>query len=386
MSGAAGGRLLLFLGWVCALSVACGTTGTRVDDQAIVWQELRARGVDPESLVLPYELTDEMKEWVRAHVRPRANEEDRLDELLAAMVGRNGLGIGYRRDYTGTATDVFESRQANCLSFTNLFVGLAREVGIDAYYLTIRRRPSYDKAGDLVVRWEHVTAGWGSGGKRKVLEFSLLPIEEFVGERRISDLTALAMFYSNRGAELLLAGEIEQSLEWLEIAVVLDPTWSHSWLNLGVVRRRQGDLAGAERAYRRGIEENPDHLQLYGNLALLLQLRGEEDSAGELLRLLDRRSNRNPFAYLALGDVALREERLDEAKRFYRRALQLNREDAESQAAMGLWELAAERPDRARDWLERAEKIDPEAERVERLRRQLKEADEPLTAVLEDAA
>jgi tetratricopeptide (TPR) repeat protein len=369
---------------VCALSVACGSTGARVDQEDLVWAELRANGIDPESLVLPYELTDEMKQWVRSNVRPRANEEDRLDELLAAMVGRDGLGIDYRRDYTGTAAEVFESREANCLSFTNLFVGLAREVGINAYYLTIRRRPSYDKEGDLVVRWEHVTAGWGSGAQRKVLEFSLLPLEDYVGDRKISDLTALAMFYSNRGAELLLAGDTGGSLEWLETAVILDPGWSHAWLNLGVVRRRQGDLAGAEAAYRRGIEENPDHLQLYGNLALLLQLRGEDDSAGELLRLLDSRSNRNPFAYLALGDAALREQRLEDAKRFYRRALQLNREDAESQAAMGLWELASQRPDRALGWLERAERIDPQASRVERLRTALQEAGE-LAAALEDA-
>ena len=351
-----------------------------------VWLALEAQGLDPEELVLPYELTDEMKQWVRSRVRPRAHEEDRLDELLTAIIGPEGLGIQYRRDYPGTAAEVFESREANCLSFTNLFVALAREVGIDAYYLNIRRRPSYDKEGDLVVRWEHVTAGWGSGGGRKVLEFSLLPVEEFVGETKISDLTALAMFYSNRGAELLLLDEASEARQWLETAVVLDPDWSHAWLNLGVVRRRQGDLVGAEEAYRSGIEGNPDHVQLYGNLALLLHQKGEEDTAGELLRLLDRKSNRNPFAYLSLGDAALRERRLDDAKRFYRRALQLNREDAESQAAMGLLELAAEHPERARTWLERAEKIDPEAARVVRLRTELQENDEPLAAVLEDAA
>jgi Tfp pilus assembly protein PilF len=81
----------------------------------------------------------------------------------------------------------------------------------------------------------------------------------------------------------------------------------------------------------------------------------------------------------------LREQRLDDAKRFYRRALQLNREDADAQAAMGLWELAAKRPDRARQRLKRAERLDPEAERVELLRTRLALAGEALAATLDDA-
>jgi tetratricopeptide (TPR) repeat protein len=348
---------------------------------------LTASGIDPATFIQPLELSPQMKEWVHDNVRERSPEKDRLYELMGALTQKDGLAVRYLREQTGTAQEVFESGEANCLSFTNLFIALAREVGVDAYFLNVQRVPRYELEGDLVVRWEHVTAGWGGGDDRTVLEFGVVPEEErYATARRISDLTALAMFYSNRGAEALIAGDTKEALRWLEIGVVLDPTWSHGWLNLGVARRRAGDLAGAEIAYRRGIESNPDQLQLYSNLATLLRLRGDHDAASELLRLLDRRDNRNPFIYLSLGDTALREARLDEAGRFYRRALQLSRDNAESKAAMGLWELASDNPAKARVWLERAERIDAAAERVLRLRSQLSVSAEPLGTVRENGA
>ena len=381
----AGGRRLLWLGWVGTLSVSCGSTlgGTAGGPQTLD-QRIQVLGLDPAEVTEPLDLTPEMKAWAHEQVRAQDSEEQRLSDVMRALVDSDGLAVRYERERTGTAREVFKSGEANCLSFTNLLVGLAREVGVDAYFLNVRRDPRYALQGDLVVRWEHVTAGWGSGAHRRVLEFGFVPIEATMVPSRLDDITALAMFYSNRGAEELLAGNRVGALKWLEIAVQLDPAWSHAWLNLGVVRRRTGDLEGAEQAYRKGIEADPDHMQLYSNLSTLLRLRGETDSAGELLRLLDRRSNRNPFAYLALGDSALEDGRMEEARRFYRRALHLNRNDAESKAAMGLWELAAERPDRARVWLERAERIDRESERVGQLRDGLVESD-PVTTAEEEA-
>ncbi len=88
--------------------------------------------------------------------------------------------------------------------------------------------------------------------------------------------------------------------------------------------------------------------------------------------MTDRGANRNPFSYLALGDLSLRQGRLDEAERFYRRALRLGPDQAETNAALGLWAIFAGRPRDARAWLKKAEKLDPAHPRVEELARQLR--------------
>ncbi len=298
--------------------------------------------------------------------------EERVDALLQHLLGRSELDLRYHQGYTGTAAETFASGRANCLAFTHLFVGMARELDIEAHFLRVDDLLSFEREGDLVVISGHVTAGFGSQRRPRILEFAVFPAAEYRDVRLLSDLNAVALFYSNRGAELLLSGDRDGAREWLEQAVRIDETLADAWVNLGVVRRRQGDLKGAEAAYRHAIEIEPELSSAYQNLsALLLKWDGRAEEAERLLALTDRRGNRNPFNFLALGDVSLRQGRLEDAGRYYRRALDLDPEEAESQAAMGLWHLEAGNRSRARKWLRRAEKIDPNQARVRQLAEQI---------------
>jgi tetratricopeptide (TPR) repeat protein len=116
---------------------------------------------------------------------------------------------------------------------------------------------------------------------------------------------------------------------------------------------------------------DPSIVTAYENLAALLRMSGREPEAEELLSLVNRTGNRNPFSYIALGDLSLRLGRLDEAGRFYRRAVRLDPSQAESQAALGQWALATENIREARRQLRKAQKIDPKNARVDDLARRL---------------
>jgi Flp pilus assembly protein TadD len=246
-------------------------------------------------------------------------------------------------------------------------VGLAREVGVPVFFLDVDDVERYEKEGDLVVVSGHVSAGFGTGPSLKVLDFAAAPRTGHRVVRQISDLTAIALYYSNRGGELLRLGKHSEALPWLRIAVALDPELSRAWVNLGVALRRARDLDGAESAYRTALEADPGAVSAYQNLALLLRLRGRIAEADELMALSEKVVTRNPFNYLNLGDLALAHGRLDEARRFYRRALRLHRQSAEPYAAMGLWAVAAGEVDEARKWLKKAAAKDAD-KGVDRLR------------------
>ncbi len=341
-------------------------------DERELLRQLEQRGLSAEEIVRPHALSDEMKRWLADSVPRGLPEDERVEELLRLLLGRSELDLRYHQGYTGTAIETFSSGKANCLAFTHLFVGMARELEVEAHYLRVDDLQSFEREGDLVVISGHVTAGFGSARQPRVLEFTVFPAGEYRQVRLLSDLSALALFYSNRGAELLLAGDRGGALEWLETAVAIDDSLSDAWVNLGVVRRRLGDLAGAERAYRQAIELDPELASAYQNLsALLIRWDGRSEEGERLLALTDLRGNRNPFNYLALGDLSLREGRLEDAQRYYRRALDLGPDEAEVQAAMGLWHLEAGHRSRARKWLKRALKTDPEQARVRRLAEQI---------------
>jgi Flp pilus assembly protein TadD len=358
---------------VLALSLAgCASSGMDPLKGTEMERLLRQRGVDPATVVIPFLPTEEMKTWAHAQMpKGRINGDEKLHLLLQALISDKKLGLEYEREFTGTAAEAFARRKANCLAFTSLFVGLGRELGVPVFYLDVGDVQRFEKDGDLVVVSGHVSAGFDSGGALKVLDFSIAPEADYNVVRPISDLTAMALYYSNRGGELLRTGKDQESVPWLRTAVALDPELSRAWVNLGVGLRRTGDGAGAEAAYRKALEVDPQAVSAYQNLASLLRLRGQQEESEQLLRLTERLGSRNPFNYLNLGDLSLAHGRLDEARRFYKKALRLYGENAEPYAAMGLWAVASGDVGGARQWLRKASAIDGENGRVKLLEAKL---------------
>ncbi len=331
---------------------------------------VRERGLDPEQLIWPWHLGANARDWLSRQAVGRRPTE-RLRVVFHQLLADGGRGLEYDASATGTADQVFASGRANCLGFSLLFVGLARELGVPAVFFRAQQGTGYGREGDLILVSEHVTAGYEADGEMLVVEFTLAPAVETTRMGAISDLTAMGLYYSNRGAEALRDGDAGEAVRWLEVAVRLDAHEASAWTNLGVARRRLNELETAESAYRRAIDIDPSHLPAYLNLSGLLRLRGDGDAAREIVRLLDRGDNRNPYAYLALGDASLEEGRLEDARRYYRRAVRLTRHAAEPRAAMGLWALTKGDEDGARRWLRRARRIDRLEERTVRLEQKL---------------
>lgn len=351
-----------------ALLALAGCASPGPADRSAFHHGLRERGLDPSSVVIPFEVTDEMRFWVRQRVPETGSMEERLEKLLAALVSSDGLAVAYEGGRTGTAPEAFAARKANFLGFTSLFVGLAREIGLPAFYLDVDDVERFEREGDLLVISGHVSAAFDVGGGRvKVLEFSDAPRAEYRRIRRLPDLTAVALYHSNVGAELLRTGRASEALTWLRKATAIDPDLGDGWVNLGVALRRGGDLAGAEKAYRRALEADPEAASAYQNLAALLRFQGRPAEAEGLMTLASRATAQSPFSYLALGDLSLANGRQEEARRFYRRALRLGHDDPEPYAALGLVALAGGDRGEARKWLRKATALGPDNERVRRL-------------------
>ncbi|MFL6200920.1 MAG: tetratricopeptide repeat protein [Thermoanaerobaculia bacterium] len=349
------------------LAAGCASSSVRNLDSGDVARELRHRGLEPSGVIIPYELTEEMRAWAHSLVPHDTEPEKRLEVLLAGLVDPDKLKVVYEPRYTATAQEVFETRRANCLAFTSLFVGMAREIGVPAYFLDVDDVERFEKEGDLVVVSGHVSAGYGSGPEIKILDFSAAPEPGYRHVRRISDMTAIALFHSNRGGELLRTGKQSEALPWLQKAVAIDPDLPGAWINYGVALRRSGDLVRAEEAYRKALEVDPQAVSAYQNLAALLRHQGKQREAEDLLALSGTLGSRNPYIYLSLGDLSLAHGRIDEARRFYKRALRLYRESAEPYAAMGIAALASGDAGEAHRWMRKAVAIDQENQRVKLL-------------------
>ena len=65
-------------------------------------------------------------------VEPGGTRNEQLERLAHYVFGDDGLALEYDNEVTRTVAQVYHDRKANCLSFTLLFVALAREAGLEA--------------------------------------------------------------------------------------------------------------------------------------------------------------------------------------------------------------------------------------------------------------
>jgi Flp pilus assembly protein TadD len=105
--------------------------------------------------------------------------------------------------------------------------------------------------------------------------------------------------------------------------------------DLGVLRYRLGDIDGARRAYERAVELQPANGNFRKNLAdLYFAELGRTDDAIRIYLDLFRLQPRDLETLAGLGQICSAVGRPDEAKSFYRRALEIEPWNAEIRGAL----------------------------------------------------
>jgi tetratricopeptide (TPR) repeat protein len=88
----------------------------------------------------------------------------------------------------------------------------------------------------------------------------------------------------NLAALLLRLGQLEPAEQLCLQATNVAPEIGLGWYNLGLIRRRRGDIGGALVAYRQAEQRNPEHAETQQNLAVALLMGGDIGGAREGFR------------------------------------------------------------------------------------------------------
>lgn len=160
---------------------------------------------------------------------------------------------------------------------------------------------------------------------------------------------------------------METAMPALDRAFAVNDQLGEAYTVLGAVRVLQGDDPGAEEAFRRAIELNPNYAQAYhwyGSLVERLANRMDE-----ALRLAQRARELDPLSPLLRANLALILNalgRFDQARAELEKAIELDPGFPLAYSTMGLlnllaWADVAE----AMQWFSRAIELDPMTEAVE---------------------
>ena len=256
-------------------------------------------GID-EVLEIPPGLRAMLQERV---IAPGGNREKRLERLAAMVLEADGLALAYDNDRTRTVAETFRDRRGNCLSFTLLFVALARAAGMEANVQEVSEDLAWYRDAGVIYGASHVNAGIRSGMRLHTLDLERNILAMRDSPRRIDDMRALAHFRNNRGAELMAAGDLGGARAQLHAATEADPGFVPAWNNLGVLEMRAGNIEAATRALRTAWRLAPEHTATLSNLVKLYERSGQSREAADFVARLEQVRRNDPFAQfvLALG-------------------------------------------------------------------------------------
>jgi Flp pilus assembly protein TadD len=325
------------------------------------------------------EITDEdlltlrpkIAKFLLKHVPPGRARPTRLRLLIDALFSKDGLGIKYGNTHTKTAAQTFDTKSGNCLSFTLLFVSMARHVGLKAYFMEVAEVTSWDQRGDFVLNNHHMFAEVELDNG--VMQVDFLPGVEkrYYNVRRITDRRAEAHFYNNLGVERLAEGEGPEALAYFYKALERDGEFSPTWTNLGVAYREMGEFEAAEGSYLRAIDLGGVEAAPMANLASLYLSYGMVDRAQPYLQKVQDRLRRNPFHHYRLAMNASRAGRQEEALGHLQEAIRRLPRDGEFHAALAEIQLELGDVDAARLSLEKAVRFTEDEERRDALHHKL---------------
>lgn len=266
-------------------------------------------------------MSPEMKTFVDENVKEIRNPTSRLQRLVYVVFNNEFLNLTYENTTTKTAEQTFVQRSGNCLSFTNMFVAMARHAGFKVAFQEVMNVPTWDKHGNVVVLNRHMNAVVFLGGRVITIDFNPDVERDDRTSRIVSDDRALAQYYNNIAAEKFAAGKRFEALAWFQKAVDVDKDISFAWSNLGVAHQYVGDSEQAEACYRKALRVNHTEITAMNNLERLYTKIGRVEEAEKLRRKVQRFRDRNPFYQYDLGRRAFNTGDFQEAVSRFRKAI-----------------------------------------------------------------
>lgn len=297
----------------------------------------------------PLYLSDEIKQLLDEAMMPYDRDVDRVEKIQEILYGEDYLGITYSDKKTHTAVEAFHAREGNCLSVMNLYVAMARYVGVEANFQTVDVQPNWDRRGDLLVLSQHINAtGRFNVQRRYVVDFTPEIALQQLTSSIVTDLEARALYFNNLGVEALISGDYKVALKYFKNSLFLDPEQSITWNNIGSTYNRLGNPEFAEYGYQRAFDLDRRNATAVNNLVKFYRVNGEDRLARRYEKAIERFNRKNPYYHFARGNLAYADKDIIGALESFNRALKLKEEEPDFYHALArvyldLGEVAAAR-------------------------------------------
>lgn len=241
-------------------------------------------------------VSEAMRNYLYHHIPKTASKREKLIKLVTLMFAQGNLGITYDPAQTLTAESTFKSGSGNCLGVSYLFSSMAKELGLTTYFQNVAIPPRWGMQDDTLYKYRHVNVEVPLSGHRSyIVDVNLKANLPTYKTKRISEKSAVAQYYSNKGAKYLAKKDFLNSFLYFKKAIITDPTQADFWTNLGVLYSQTENLKYAESAYQTALALQANNLTTISNIATLYGKMGLDDLNAKYKSLAKRETNKNPY-------------------------------------------------------------------------------------------
>ncbi len=293
-----------------------------------------------------------MQNYLEKEVIPKAKKSSLQRALFDALTSTEHLKLDYDSEKTKNAREAFAAKNGNCLSLVILTAALAKHLDVKVHFQDVQVPQLWGRNNNLQFAVNHVNIILGSirpfyddplAGPAKMrsadtrfqdelMLIDFIPTENLRLQRArpIDSDTILAMYFNNRAFELLSSQQVDEAYWAIRAALTIAPSYQTSLNTLGVIYRRHGDLASAEKIFRDLHNSNTSNTIVLSNLVETLNANGKVAEATQFNLLLHRLQKVAPFEYFDQGMLAMARKDYDAARRLFEKEIDLNPEYDES--------------------------------------------------------
>lgn len=303
-------------------------------------------------------LSDEMRAFLKQHVNRGGTDVFRLQQLTDAIMGTTHIRLQYDEN-TRTAAETFRLQLGNCLSFTTMFVALARGVGLKADFQEVDIPPDWTTRKDVFVLNRHVNiiVDVGAAGTRAV-DFNVGDFKTTYSVEKIPDKRAIAHFFNNMGVERMQEGEIADAVAFFRRSIAeTEGGFSPAWTNLGTLYRKHRHFEYAEVAYLQALKADKEDVVAMSNLVSLYEAKSDRERADEYRKRVDKHRMLNPHLRFSLARSAFAEGDFDAAISHLKYTIRKVKDEGEYYFLLGVCYLMKGDEEKARHWVAKAERV-----------------------------
>jgi tetratricopeptide (TPR) repeat protein len=283
------------------------------------------------------------------------SEREQLRLLALAVIESGDFELTYD-DSTRTASETFERREGNCLSFTNMFIAMARQLGLNAIFQEVDVPPAWTLSGQSYIFSQHINVYVRlERGFHEVVDFNLYEIDMEHNTRLVSDERARAHYFNNIGAEMMLAGDSAQAFQNLRESLLSDRSFVPAWVNMGILHRREEYVDWSEAAYLEALELDPGNLMALSNLVNLYEENGMASLARQYQERVESHRLRNPYYRYHRANQSFVEGDYDSAIKDLKYAIRSRKNEHQFYYLLSLCYLMKGERAAAAEWMEKAE-------------------------------